>query len=91
MLGNATEPTRRFHPRLAPEAKFEPLIVSVKEGPPAVALDGEREEIMGAAAVGRVVSPEPVILQPEISQIVIVMARKRRKHRELLPSVRLII
>jgi hypothetical protein len=74
---------------VAPEAKFAPLIVSVKEGPPVVALDGEREMMLGVVDEVSWLAPGP--LQPEITQNAIALVRKRSRHRELLPSVRLIV
>jgi hypothetical protein len=44
---------------IAPETKLLPLTVSVKEEPPAVALEGEIEETEGVELAGGVLSTGP--------------------------------
>jgi hypothetical protein len=61
----------------------------MKEGPPVVTLDGEIEVMLGVVDEVSRLAPGP--LQPEITQNAIALVRRRSRHRELLPSVRLIV
>jgi hypothetical protein len=50
---------------IAPETKLLPLTVSVKAEPPAVALEGEIEEMEGVELAGRGVSAGPLVPPPQ--------------------------
>jgi hypothetical protein len=57
-----------FHCIVAPEAKFVPFTVNVKAAPPAVALDGEIDVMVGTAGGGGLdvlsIQAESMALQP---------------------------
>jgi hypothetical protein len=68
---------------IAPETKLLPLTVSVKAEPPAVALEGEIEEMEGVELAGGGLSTGPLIPPPQADKPARLMKyaqqNKRRK------------
>jgi hypothetical protein len=62
---------------MAPDVKLVPLMVRVNAGPPAVALEGESEEIVGTGRGGGVVEPDP--LQAEMPDKITAMQKIEKK------------